>query len=104
MADVLAADPELALLPKNVPVLLVVPFAQRSLDLQVLADRLGRRVVGPSGEGRLVGDGSGNAHLPVLVDRDAKKAFGLWAPYDPQDTTLPFEDREWTALNDGATF
>ncbi|MGO4753697.1 lonely Cys domain-containing protein, partial [Streptomyces sp. 2MCAF27] len=103
LADVLAADPELARLPKNVPVLLAVPHAEQHLDLQTLADRLGRRVVGPSGEGRLVGDGSGNAHLPVLVDRAADKPVGVWAPYDPQATTPPFEDREWTAL-DGATF
>ena len=103
LAEVLAADPELAKLPKHVPVLLVVPFAERTLDLQLLANLLGRPVVGPSGEGRLVGDGSGNAHLPVLVDRDEKKPIGLWAPYEPLAETLPFEDREWTSL-DGITF
>ncbi|MGW4240859.1 lonely Cys domain-containing protein, partial [Streptomyces sp. NPDC004749] len=103
LAKVLAADPELAKLPKNVPVLLAVPFAQRTLALQLLANLLGRPVVGPSGEGRLVGDGSGNAHVPVLVDRDAKKAFGFWVPYEPQATTLPSEDREWTSI-DGTKF
>ncbi|WP_344285765.1 lonely Cys domain-containing protein, partial [Streptomyces hebeiensis] len=103
LAKVLLADPELAKLPKNVPVLLAVPFAQRTLDLQVLSNLLGRPVVGPSGEGRLVGDGSGNAHLPALVDRDEKKAIGLWVPYEPLATTLPYVDREWTSL-DGTKF
>ncbi|WP_237530817.1 lonely Cys domain-containing protein, partial [Streptomyces sp. SID3212] len=103
LADVLLADPELARLPKNVPLLLAVPFAQRSLDLQSLATRLDRRVIGPSGEGRLVRDGSRNEHLPVLVDRDAKKAFGLWVPFDPLPTTPPSENREWTSL-EGITF
>ncbi|WP_344285878.1 hypothetical protein, partial [Streptomyces hebeiensis] len=83
--------------------LLAVPFAQRTLDLQTLANLLGRPVVGPSGEGRLVGDGSGNAYVPALFDRAADKAIGLWVPYEPLGTTLPFVDREWTSL-DGVVF
>ncbi|WP_234340878.1 lonely Cys domain-containing protein [Streptomyces sp. NRRL F-5630] len=106
VADALAADPELAKLPKDVPVVLAIPFAgeQYQATLRAVADRLGRTVWGPSGEGRLVPDGSGNGHVLVLMDRSPDAAVGAWVPVPPSSAaTAPYADREWTAL-DGTTF
>ncbi|MGN5635732.1 lonely Cys domain-containing protein, partial [Streptomyces sp. AC154] len=104
LADALAADPELSKLPKDVPVVLAVPFAgaQYQRTLRTVADRLGRRVWGPSGDGRLIADGSGDAHVVVMVDRDPDAPIGLWISVDPSDNTS-YEDRQWTAL-DGTVF
>ncbi|MGW4240828.1 lonely Cys domain-containing protein [Streptomyces sp. NPDC004749] len=105
VADALAADSELAKLPKDVPVVLAVPFAgeQYQAMLRAVADRLGRTVWGPSGEGRLVPDGSGGQVL-VLMDRDPDAAVGAWVPVPPSSAaTGPYVDRAWTAL-DGTTF
>ncbi|HBF83222.1 MAG TPA: hypothetical protein DD420_25875, partial [Streptomyces sp.] len=105
IADVLAADPELAGLPKDVPVVLAVPFAgqQYQETLQRVADRLGRAVRGPSADGGLVPDGTGNAHVLALVDSDPDAPIGSWVQASPSATTDPYPDRAWTAL-DGTTF
>ncbi len=59
VAAALAADPELAKLPKDVPVVLAVPYTgdRYQQTLQAVADRLGRTVWGPSGGVRAVADG-----------------------------------------------
>ena len=103
IADALAADPELAKLPRDVPVVLAIPHAGEQYQevLRAVADRLGRTVWGPSGEGRLVPDGSGNAHVLALMDRDPDAAVGAWVPVPPSPTS--YVDREWTAL-DGTKF
>ncbi|WP_234314857.1 lonely Cys domain-containing protein [Streptomyces sp. NRRL F-5135] len=106
VADALAADPELAKLPKHVPVVLAIPFAGQQYQemLRAVADRLGRTVWGPSGEGRLVPDRTGNGLVLVLMDRDPKAAIGEWVPVPPSSAaTGPYVDRVWTAL-DGTTF
>ncbi|MGO4750834.1 lonely Cys domain-containing protein, partial [Streptomyces sp. 2MCAF27] len=105
LADALAADPELAGLPENVEVVLVLAEAgdQHLEMLRAVATRLNRKVWGPSGQGRLVADAAAGGHRPVIVDRDANLPYGGWVPFDPPARTVPFEDREWTAL-DGTTF
>ncbi|MDW4911371.1 lonely Cys domain-containing protein, partial [Streptomyces sp. ADMS] len=103
LADVLAADPALASLPQDVPVVLAVPNMGREY-LDGVARRLGRKVWAPSGEGRLIPDGTGDAHVLGLVDHDAALPYGAWVPFDPTPrTAAPFEDREWTDM-DGITF
>ncbi|MGW4240852.1 lonely Cys domain-containing protein, partial [Streptomyces sp. NPDC004749] len=104
VADVLAADPELAKLPKDVPVVLAIPFAGQQYQemLQVVADRLGRTVWGPSGEGRVF-QGSGTTYVLALIDRDPDAAVGAWMSTPPSATTTSYTDREWTAL-DGTKF
>ena len=104
IADALAADPELAKLAKDVPVVLAIPFAGERYQemLRVVADRLGRTVWGPSGEGRLVSDGTGNAHVLALMDPDPDAPVGAWVSVPPSVGTR-YVDREWTAL-DGTTF
>lgn len=104
LADALEADPELTKLAKDVPVVLAVPFAgaQYQRTLRAVADRLGRRVWGPSGDGRLIADSSGDAHVVVMVDRDPDAPIGLWISVDPSANTV-YEDRRWTAM-DGTVF
>ncbi|MFE2397658.1 lonely Cys domain-containing protein, partial [Streptomyces sp. NPDC059425] len=104
VADALAADPELAKLPKNVPVVLAVPYTgdRYQRTLQAVADRLDRTVWGPSGAGRIVPDGSG-AHVLALLDRDADAPVGDWLAVEPSTATGPYLDRTWTAL-DGTVF
>ncbi|WP_234313532.1 lonely Cys domain-containing protein [Streptomyces globisporus] len=105
VADALAADPELAKLPKDVPVVLAVPYTgDRYLEtLRVVADRLGRTVWGPSGVGRIVPDGTGDAHVLVTMDSDPDAPVGAWVSVAPSPTAGPYEDRTWTAL-DGTVF
>ncbi|WP_431775189.1 lonely Cys domain-containing protein [Streptomyces cucumeris] len=119
LATGLAEDPELARLPKEVPVVLAVPDAALVgyLDLmRAVANRLGRTVWAPSGEARLVRNKRGD-HTLAMIDRDPEEPVGLWVPFMPSapsapsapststSTALPGEhlDREWTAL-DGTTF
>ncbi|MGW2213199.1 lonely Cys domain-containing protein, partial [Streptomyces sp. NPDC001781] len=104
LAAVLAADPELAKLPKDVPVVLAVPFAgqQYQETLRKVAVRLGRTVWGASGDGRLVPDGTG-ALVPASVDRDGRVPVGSWVAVSPSPATDPLQDRRWTAL-DGTVF
>ncbi|WP_308370024.1 lonely Cys domain-containing protein [Streptomyces sp. McG3] len=105
LADALAADPELAKLPKDVPVVLAVPYTgDRYLEtLRVVADRLGRTVWGPSGVGRIVPDGTGDAHVLVTMDPDPDAPVGAWVSVAPSPAAGPHEDRTWTAL-DGTVF
>ena len=105
VAAALAADPELAKLAKDVPVVLVLPDAgdQYQEVLRAVEARLGRKVWGPSGRGRLVADPDAGGHRPVIVDGDANLPFGGWVPFDTPAVRVPFEDREWTAL-DGTRF
>ncbi|WP_030593722.1 lonely Cys domain-containing protein, partial [Streptomyces globisporus] len=104
VADALAADPELAKLPKDVPVVLAVPYTGDGYQqtLQTVADRLGRTVWGPSGMGRAVPDGSG-AHVLALLDRDADAPVGDWIAVEPSTAIGSHLDRTWTAL-DGTVF
>ncbi|WP_307825443.1 lonely Cys domain-containing protein, partial [Streptomyces sp. MBT55] len=105
VADALAADPDLAKLPKDVPVVLAVPYTgDRYLEtLRAVADRLGRTVWGPSGVGRIVPDGTGDAHVLVTMDPDPDAPVGAWVSVAPSPTSGPHEDRTWTAL-DGTVF
>ncbi|WP_305120842.1 lonely Cys domain-containing protein [Streptomyces sp. BpilaLS-43] len=105
IADVLAADPELGGLPEDVPVVLAVPFAGDGYQqmLRVVADRLGRTVWGPSGMGRPVPDGTGDAHVLAMTDPDPQAPVGEWVAVSPSAATGPYADRAWTAL-DGTVF
>ncbi|WP_239142477.1 lonely Cys domain-containing protein [Streptomyces sp. SID8016] len=105
VADALAADPELAKLPKDVPVVLAVPYTgDRYLEtLRAVADRLGRTVWGPSGVVRIAPDGTGDAHVLVTMDADPDAPVGVWVSVAPSPATGPHEDRTWTAL-DGTVF
>ncbi|NJQ03974.1 hypothetical protein, partial [Streptomyces zingiberis] len=109
VAAELAADPELAKLPKDVPVVLVVPEAANSLHLGLLravANRLGRTVWAPSGEGRLVRRAKQRDHVLALVDTDPERPVGAWVPFQPTSSAGPVVsvvDRQWRAL-DGSTF
>ncbi|MDW6059165.1 lonely Cys domain-containing protein [Streptomyces sp. FXJ1.4098] len=105
-AEKLGDDPELAKLPKDVPVVLAVPYAARRqyMALQrAVAIRLGRRVWAPSGDGRLRYDGELDAHVLALVDPGPDRPLGVWAPFDPPTVKVRYTDREWTAL-DGTEF
>ncbi|WP_241191730.1 lonely Cys domain-containing protein, partial [Streptomyces sp. ADI97-07] len=115
-AALLAADPVLASLPRDVPVVLVSPYAgsQYGQLARAVAERLGRRVWAPSGDGRLLAPVSGTtadgtpaaagAHVPSLVDADPDDAYGDWVPFDPSpDGTGPAVDREWVTA-DGIRF
>ncbi|MGW2213210.1 lonely Cys domain-containing protein, partial [Streptomyces sp. NPDC001781] len=104
LAAALAADPELAKLPTDVPVVLAVPFAgqQYQETLRRVAHRLGRTVWGASGDGRLAPDDTG-ASVLALVDRDPRVPVGSWVAASPSAATAPFQDRRWTAL-DGTVF
>ncbi|NJQ03975.1 hypothetical protein HCK00_26585, partial [Streptomyces sp. PLAI1-29] len=109
VAAELAADPELAKLPKDVPVVLVVPEAANSLHLGLLravANRLGRTVWAPSGEGRLVRRAKQRDHVLALVDTDPERPVGAWVPFQPTSSAGPVVsvvDRSWTGL-DGTVF
>ncbi|MGW2212996.1 lonely Cys domain-containing protein, partial [Streptomyces sp. NPDC001781] len=105
LAAVLAADPELAKLPTDVPVVLAVPFAgqQYQETLRNVAVRLGRTVWGTSGVAGLALDESGNAHVPVLTDPDPDALVGAWVKVLPPAAPVRHEDRTWTAL-DGTVF
>ncbi|WP_143663955.1 lonely Cys domain-containing protein, partial [Streptomyces sp. rh34] len=61
VAELLAADPTLALLPPDVPVVLASPYAgaQDGRLARAVAERLGRRVWAPSGDGRLLSAADG---------------------------------------------
>ncbi|MEU1128141.1 hypothetical protein ABZ371_32290, partial [Streptomyces sp. NPDC005899] len=63
LADLLAADPVLASLPHDVPVVLASPYAGARYGqlARAVSERLGRRVWAPSGDGRLLGPTSGDA-------------------------------------------
>ncbi|MER6691047.1 lonely Cys domain-containing protein, partial [Streptomyces minutiscleroticus] len=105
LAATLAADPELAKLPPDVPIVLVVPGAAnfRHLEmLRALARRTGRTVWAPSGEAQLRRTKKGD-HVPVLVDRGPGHAVGAWVPVHPDAVSAPPVDRTWTAL-DGTVF
>ncbi|MFE1458931.1 lonely Cys domain-containing protein [Streptomyces sp. NPDC058735] len=105
LAAALAADPELAKLPEDVPVVLAVPFAgqQYQETLLLVAHRLGRTVWGASGVAGLVLDESGNAHVPVLMDLDPDAPVGVWVKVLPPAAPVRHVDRTWTAL-DGTVF
>ncbi|MGW2539053.1 lonely Cys domain-containing protein, partial [Streptomyces sp. NPDC001499] len=114
LADLLAADPVLDSLPRDVPVVLVSPYAgaQYGPLARAAAERLGRRVWAPSGDGRVTGaeDGPGAtatgpvASVPSLVDSDPDDAYGDWVPFDPpSDGSVRAEDREWVTV-DGVRF
>ncbi|WP_230543806.1 lonely Cys domain-containing protein, partial [Streptomyces griseus] len=118
IAELLAADPVLALLPPGVPVVLASPYAgaQDGRIAHAVARRLGRRVWAPSGDGRLESmteappapgsSRSGAGPLtPTLVDADPNAAYGDWVPFDPPAdgaSALPV-DREWVTV-DGIRF
>ncbi|MYS26331.1 lonely Cys domain-containing protein, partial [Streptomyces sp. SID7804] len=114
LAGLLAADPALATLPPDVPVVLVSPYAgaQYGQLARAVAERLGRRVWAPSGDGRLLDDGTdgtdgideAGAPVPALVDADPDDAYGDWVPFDPPaDAPAPAVDREWVTV-DGVRF
>ena len=105
LAEKLAADPELAKLPQNVPVVLAIPYAgaQYQEFLKVVAARLGRTVWGPSGEGRPQRNGTRREHVLALIDRDPDLLYGDWIPMAPPASMQPSVDREWTAV-DGTRF
>ncbi|MGO4424027.1 hypothetical protein AB4Z54_36385, partial [Streptomyces sp. MCAF7] len=105
VADKLAADPELAKLPRNVPVALAIPYAGAGYQefLKIVAARLGRTVWGPSDLGRLQRNGPRREHVPALIDGDAKATYGAWVRMDPPASAPPSVDRRWTAL-DGTPF
>ncbi|WP_420710354.1 hypothetical protein, partial [Streptomyces sp. NRRL S-15] len=118
VAGLLAADPVLASLPLDVPVVLASPYAgaQYGQLARAVAERLGRRVWAPSGDGRLMEPGTephatadatdtGPAvHVLSLVDSDPGDAYGDWVPFDPPSHgTGPAPDREWVTV-DGVRF
>ncbi|MER6708550.1 lonely Cys domain-containing protein [Streptomyces fumanus] len=83
--ELLARDPELAGLPADVPVVLVVPDAGgQGLDLpRALADRLGRTVWSASGEARLGPGGTRDEGTIALLDRGRERPLGRWIPSLP---------------------
>ncbi|WP_221354057.1 lonely Cys domain-containing protein [Streptomyces beigongshangae] len=119
IAELLAADPVLALLPPHVPVVLASPYAgaQDGRLAHAVARRLGRRVWAPSGDGHLEGAADGTTRagttstgttaagtvpagtaptgaaprVPTLVDADPDDAYGDWVPFDPpaEGTVFP---------------
>ncbi|MFD8803864.1 lonely Cys domain-containing protein, partial [Streptomyces atroolivaceus] len=113
VADLLAADPVLASLPLDVPVVLASPYAgaQYGQLARAVAERLGRRVWAPSGDGRLMGPetephtAAGPAvHVLSLVDSDPGDAYGDWVPFDPPSAANGQSvDREWVTV-DGIRF
>ncbi|MEI5033218.1 lonely Cys domain-containing protein [Streptomyces sp. S1A(2023)] len=105
LAAELAADPELAKLPQDVPVVLVVPHLadERYLAyLRAVANLLERPVWAPSGDGRLVRNKK-REHVPALIDHGPDEPLGSWVPFRPTKKTAPLPDRVWTAL-DGTVF
>ncbi|MFE1459398.1 lonely Cys domain-containing protein, partial [Streptomyces sp. NPDC058735] len=105
LAAELAADPELAKLPKTVPVVLVVPNLanERYLEyLRAVANLVERTAWAPSGDGSLVRDKK-REHVPALIDHGPDHPLGAWVPFQPTKASVPFVDREWTAL-DGTKF
>ncbi|MFE8008166.1 lonely Cys domain-containing protein [Streptomyces sp. NPDC057418] len=115
VADLLAADPALVSLPRDVPVVLVSPYAgaQDGQLARAVAERLGRRVWAPSGDGRLLSPADeatadvpagALTHVPSLVDSDPEDAYGDWVPFDPPpDGSGRSVDREWVTV-DGVRF
>ncbi|WP_344285689.1 lonely Cys domain-containing protein, partial [Streptomyces hebeiensis] len=105
LAAELAGDPELAKLPKDMPVVLVVPYLanERNLEfLRAVANLLDRPVWAASGDGRLVRNKK-REHVPALIDHGPEHPLGAWVPFRPTKLSVPRVDREWTAL-DGTTF
>ncbi|MYX76800.1 lonely Cys domain-containing protein, partial [Streptomyces sp. SID3915] len=105
LAAELAADPELAKLPKDVPVVLMVPNLanERYLEyLRAVANLLERPVWAPSGDARLVRNKK-REHVPALIDHGPDQPLGSWVPFHPTKAVAPLPDRTWTAL-DGTTF
>ncbi|MFJ4153109.1 lonely Cys domain-containing protein [Streptomyces galbus] len=83
--ELLAQNPQLAGLPADVPVVLVVPDAGgQGLDLpRALADRLGRTVWSASGEARLWPGGTRDEGTIALLDRHPDLPVGRWIPSFP---------------------
>ncbi|MEU9384141.1 lonely Cys domain-containing protein [Streptomyces sp. NPDC048279] len=104
-AEVLARDSDLAVLGRDVPVVLVVPDAGgEGLDLpRTVALRLGRTVWAASGEARLFRDGTRPEHVIALVDRDPGLPLGRWIASRPDGPGPAAEDGVVTAL-DGRVF